>query len=105
MVTFDSFELQTGLCLPEWEQRLLWEPHAAALRPIFQFMFLLFFCGAQRPRSLLWEQVCCLKDMELEGDFFAWDKWHLSNLFQFTGCCFLLGVSSSILVVQSANGS
>lgn len=71
MVTFDRFELQTGLCLLGWEQRLLWELHTAAFRSIFQFMVLLISHGVQRPRSLLWEQVCCLKDMELEKDLFA----------------------------------
>lgn len=59
-------------------------------------MVLLLSRGSQRPRSLHWEEVCCLKDMELERDLFGWDKWHLTNLFQFTGHCFLLGVSSSI---------
>lgn len=51
------------------------------------------------------EQVRCLEDMGLERDLFAWDNRHLTNLFQFTDWCFSLGVSLSILVVQSANSA
>lgn len=42
--------------------------------------------------------------MGLERDLFAWDNRHLTNLFQFTGWYFLLGVTLSILVMQSAKG-